>query len=359
MRHVNPLSSIRRALFALAMVMVVGTTGYLIIGFPFIDALYQTVTTVTTVGFREVHPIETVGEKLFTMALVLAGVGTAFYTFGVSLEALVEGHLRTEREKRRMDRTLEKLHGHVIVCGWGRVGRACGEYAARDGTPVVVVDRNPDRLVDLPYLSVAGDVTDDEVLRKAGVLRASSLVAALETDADNVYVTLSGRALRPDLTIIARARTESSEPKLVRAGADHVVNPQRLGGDRMAAFAVQPHIMDFLDVVMHDGSLEIRIEEARVAEGAELAGKTLAEAGVRDRTGAQLLAVRGLDGTFLTNPASQTRLAAGQVLIGMGTAAQVAALRELAVRRPPEDDQEASPRSVAPPSVRPHGQTSA
>lgn len=358
MRRVNPLSRIRRALASLALVVAAGTIGYLIIGFPFIDALYQTVTTVTTVGFREVHPIETVGEKLFTMALVLAGVGTAFYTFGVSLEALVEGHLRTEREKRRMDRTLDKLHDHVIVCGWGRVGRACGEYAAHDGTPVVVVDRNPERLVDLPHLSVAGDVTDDDVLRKAGVLRARALVAALETDADNVYVTLSGRALRPDLVIIARARTESSEPKLVRAGADHVVNPQRLGGDRMAAFATQPHIMDFLDVVMHDGSLEIRIEEAPVAASAELAGLTLAEAEVRDRTGAQLLAVRDLDGSFLTNPPPATRLEPGQVLIGMGTAAQVAALRALAADPAGAEPTSAQPTSTQPMSTQPTEQPS-
>jgi voltage-gated potassium channel len=264
------------------------------------------------------------------MVLVLAGVGTAFYTFGVSLEGLVEGHLRSLRERRRMDRMLENLQGHVIVCGWGRVGRACGSYAARDGTPVVVVDRNPERLVDLPHLAVAGDVTDDEVLKKAGVLRASALVAALETDADNVYVTLSGRALRPDLTIIARARTESSEPKLVRAGADHVVNPQRLGGDRMAAFAVQPHIMDFLDVVMHDGSLEIRIEEAPVARNSPLAGATLADAEVLERTGAQLLALRDADGSFHTNPGPSTCVTAGQVLIAIGTADQVAALRALA-----------------------------
>lgn len=326
----NPLSRIRRAFVGLALVMAIGTIGYLLFGFSFIDALYQTVTTVTTVGFREVHPIESVGEKLFTIVLVLAGVGTAFYTFGVSLEALVEGHLRTERERRRMDRTLEKLEGHVIVCGWGRVGRACAAYASRDGTPVVVIDRNPDRLVDLPHLAVVGDVTDDEVLRKAGVERARALVAALETDADNVYVTLSGRSLRPDLVIIARARTESSEPKLHRAGADHVVNPQRLGGDRMAAFAVQPHIMDFLDVVMHDKSLEIRIEEATVAAGSRLAGATLGEAGVLEKTGAQLLAVRTTDGHFHTNPPPSTCLLAGHVLIAIGTAEQVDALRTLA-----------------------------
>jgi voltage-gated potassium channel len=301
-----------------------------VFGFPLIDAMYQTVTTVTTVGFREVHPIETVPEKLFTMALVLAGVGTAFYTFGVSLEALVEGHLRTERERRRMDRTLAELTGHVIVCGWGRVGRACAAYASRDGSPVVVVDRNPERLEGVPYLTVVGDVTDDEVLEKAGVRRARALVAALETDADNVYVTLSGRAMRPDLVIIARARTESSEPKLVRAGADHVVNPQRLGGDRMAAFAVQPHIMDFLEVVMHDGSLEIRIEEATVAARSPLADATLGEVGLLERTGAQLLAVRDTAGNFHTNPGPSTCLLVGHVLIAMGTAEQVAALRHLA-----------------------------
>jgi voltage-gated potassium channel len=340
---VNPLARIRRAVLALGLVMVAGTAGYMLFRFSFIDALYQTVTTVTTVGFREVHPIESTPEKLFTIVLVLAGVGTAFYTFGVSLEGLVEGHLRNVRERRRMDRTLDKLTGHVIVCGWGRVGRACAGYAAREGSAVVVVDRNPDRLVDLPYLAVVGDVTDDEVLKKAGVLRARALVAALETDADNVYVTLSGRALRPDLVIIARARTESSEPKLMRAGADHVVNPQRLGGDRMAAFAVQPHIMDFLDVVMHDGSLEIRIEEATVSPTSELAGQTLSAADLQERTGAQLLAVRNADGAFNTNPALSTTLAAGQVLIAIGQAAQVDALRKLATAgEQPDRDQAGS-----------------
>jgi voltage-gated potassium channel len=330
MAGVHPLARIRRALFGLTLVMAAGTVGYLLLGFGFINALYQTVTTVTTVGFREVEPIETTPEKLFTIGLVLVGVGTAFYTFGVSLEALVEGHLRELREKRRMDRKLENLTGHVIVCGWGRVGRACGAYAAREGTPVVVVDRNPERLVDLPHFAVTGDVTDDEILMKAGVLRASALVAALETDADNVYVTLSGRALRPDLVIIARARTESSRPKLMRAGADHVVNPQRLGGDRMAAFAVQPHIMDFMEVVMHDGSLEIRMEEAAIDEASPLAGTTVDEAGLLEKTGAQLLAVRLADGTFRTNPPLSTVLEVGQVLIGIGTASQVAALRQLA-----------------------------
>lgn len=324
------MSRIRRAFSALALVMALGTFGYWLYGWSVIDAMYQTVTTVTTVGFREVRPIETVGEKVFTMVLVLAGVGTAFYTFGVSLEALVEGHLRTIREKRRMDRTLANLQGHVIVCGWGRVGRACAAYASRDGTPVVVVDRNPDRLVDLPHLAVVGDVTDDEVLKKAGVLRARALVAALETDADNVYVTLSGRSLRPDLVIIARARTESSEPKLLRAGADHVVNPQQLGGTRMAAFAVQPHIMDFLEVVMHDKSLEIRIEEATVVSNSLLAGATLGEAGVLEKTGAQLLAVRTTDGSFHSNPPPSTCIQAGDVLIAIGTAEQVDSLRRLA-----------------------------
>jgi voltage-gated potassium channel len=214
------------------------------------------------------------------------------------------------------------------------VGRACGAYASRDGTPVVVVDRNAERLVDLPHFAVLGDVTDDEVLRKAGVMRARALVAALETDADNVYVTLSGRAIRPDLTIIARARTESSEPKLMRAGANHVVNPQRLGGDRMAAFAVQPHVMDFLDVVMHDGSLELRIEEAPVKAASEVAAQTLAAAQLLERTGAQLLAIRSTDGAWYSNPGPEFVLEPGSILIAIGTSAQVSAIKALAAGRP-------------------------
>jgi voltage-gated potassium channel len=241
---------LRIALVALVAVLAAGTAGYLLLGFGWLDAAYQTVTTVTTVGFGEVKPLSPVG-KVFTIGLVLAGVGTALYALGVILEAVVEGHLLEHLEGRRMDRAIARMQDHVIICGWGRVGRSCALHLAAAGLELVVVDRDPARLADVPYPHVVGDVSDDEVMRGAGIAHAHALIAALETDADNVYVALSARALRPDLVIIARARSEESTAKLLRAGADRVVNPQLIGGRRMAAFTMQPHVAEFLDVVVH------------------------------------------------------------------------------------------------------------
>ena len=221
------LSRLRLALLALCAVLVVGTIGYVVLGFSVLEALYQTVTTVTTVGFREVRPLTPAGQ-VFTIALILTGVGTALYTLGVLLEALIGGELRKHVGRRRMDKTISRMTGHTIVCGWGRVGLSSAHYLVGTGQHVVVVDRDPPGCRTCEYPTVLGDVTDDQVLAAAGIDRARALIAALDTDADNVYVTLSARALRPDLVIIARARSGSSTSKLLRAGADRVVNPQRI-----------------------------------------------------------------------------------------------------------------------------------
>lgn len=325
----SPVRRIRRALLALVAVIVLGTIGYVALGFTVLEALYQTVTTVTTVGFREVRPLTPAGE-LFTIGLILVGVGTALYTFGVLLEALVEGHLRAHLGRRRMDRAIGRMTGHVIVCGWGRVGAASVAYLDTLGEQVVVVDRAPERLRGLDRPTVLGDVTDDAVLAAAGIERARALIAALDTDADNVYVTLSSRALRPDLVIIARARNESSKSKLLRAGADRVTNPQLIGGRRMAAFALQPHVAEFLDVVMHEDALEYRIEEFPVAQRSPLLGVTLRAADLRATTGALLLALRQPSGRFLANPGTDTVIEADAVLIALGTPEQLNGVRHRA-----------------------------
>ena len=326
---VNYLGRIRAALLGLLAVIIAGTIGYLVLGFSFIDALYQTITTVTTVGFREVRPLGP-GGKIFTILLILAGVGTALYAFSLILETLVEGHLRQHLERRRMEREISRMNGHTIVCGWGRVGRAATAYVIGQGGQVVVVDLDPDRIASIPHPALLGDVTDDDVLRKAGIMRAASLVTAINTDAENVYVTLSARELRPDLVIVARARTDASEEKLLRAGATRVVNPQRIGGQRIAAAALQPNVVEFLDVVMHEGSLEFRLEEITVRARSRLAGRTLAECDVAGATGALVLALRDPDGTFRTNPPGHALVEAGQILIAIGTMEQLAGLRRLA-----------------------------
>lgn len=318
---------LRLGLAALVGVLVVGTGGYMAFGFPLLDAMYQTVTTVTTVGFREVHPLST-GGRVFTMALILGGVGTALYSFTLVLEAVVEGQLQEVLGRRRMDRQIARMEGHVIVCGFGRVGRNLARYVAGAGQDIVVIEQDSVRAAaaEGSVHVVRGDATSDEVLKEAGIERAGVFVTALNTDADNLFVTLTARSLRKDLFIVARARAETSEAKLTQAGADRVVNPQGIGGARMAAFVLQPHVAEFLDVVMHDGSLEFRLEEVALPEGSPLAGKSLREAHIRDLTGALILALRETGGEFTMNPPPETVLCAGQILISIGTETQLKAL---------------------------------
>jgi len=327
----DPFRRVWIGLGALVLVIVAGAGGYMVLGFGPLDAVYQTLSTVTTVGFNSPHSLDANGKAL-TIVLILVGVGTALYTMTVILELLLEGHMRDLVRRRNMDRRIERMSKHVIVCGWGRVGREVAHFLANGGRDVVVIDRDPDRLGDIVHASVCGDVTDDETLRRAGIDRAATLVTALDTDADNLYVTVAGKSMRPDLQVIARARSESSEPKLVRAGADRVVNPQQLGGDRMASFVTQPHVVDFVDVVMHDGTLKFRLGELAVSADSNLANNTLRSAHLRDRTGALVLAIRRPDGSFVTNPSPEANIEAGDVLISVGTADQLDALDTFATQ---------------------------
>jgi len=316
------------ALILLFAVIVVGTIGYVILGFGTVDALYQTVTTVATVGFREVQPLSTAG-KFFTMALILLGAGTALYAFSVLIETLFEGRLLDLLGSRRMERTINTMQQHIIICGWGRVGRAIAGEVAESGRPMVVVDRSEERLGDCPHPFVLGDATQDAVLQAAGIDRAAALVAAVDQDAANSFITLSARAMQPSLFIVTRARSLDSEEKLLRSGADRVVNPQNIGGARMAAFVLRPHVAEFLDVVMHEQNLEFRLEELTVTEDSSIAGATLRDAHIRDRTGALALALRTPDGDFITNPPPDTPIPAGHVLIAIGTGPELRALADL------------------------------
>jgi voltage-gated potassium channel len=316
------------ALTALVAVVVAGTIGYIVLGFDVLDALYQTVTTVTTVGFREVEPLSSAG-KVFTIVLIVFGVGTALYTLSVIIEGLIEGQLPEVFGRRRMERRISGMSDHVVVCGWGRVGKAIARDLTATGGRAVVIDSDASRLEDLPHPSVLGDATDDKVLERAGIHRARAVVAALQTDAGNLFVTLSARALRPELFIVARVRLEENEAKLLRAGADRVVNPQSIGGARMAAFVLQPHVTEFLDVVMHERGIEFRLEEIPVDDGSPIDGASIREAHVRDRTGALVLALRDEDGSFKTNPPPEAVIRAGQVMIAIGTPGDLQKLEHL------------------------------
>jgi voltage-gated potassium channel len=325
---ITTLRRLRLAVTLVIAVFVVGTIGYLSFGLSLVEAMYQTVTTISTVGFREVGEFST-GEQLFTMVIIVTGVGTALYTFTLGVQVVVEGQLGDLVGRRRMDKRIANMRDHVVVCGWGRVGRAVADDLARSGKVVVVVDSDGERLRQLEHPTVIGDATLDATLRAAGIEHASALVAALTGDAENLFVTLSGRSINPGLFIVARAREEESVPKLARAGADRVVNPQELGAARMASFIVRPHIAEFVDVVMHERSLEFRMQEFEVTDDSPLAGKSLRDADLRQRANVLVLALRHVDGTFTTNPDPDTVIEPKQVIIAVGIGDDLSRLEDV------------------------------
>jgi len=309
---------LRVAFAMMGAVTVFGTVGYWLFGLSLLDALYQTVTTITTVGFDELKEFGN-GEKIFTIILIVVGVSTVLYSFTLVVQLVVEGQLKELRGRRRMTRQINKMSGHTIVCGWGRVGAAVAHDLELEGHEVVVIDASADRVADLEFPVIVGDATRDETLRAAGIERASALIAALDGDAANLFVTLSGRDLVPDLFIVARARADESIPKLQHAGANRVVNPQELGAARMASFVSSPNVAEFIDVVMHDRSIEFRMREFSITTSSQIAGKTLRAANLREASGALVLALRAPGDKFITNPTGDHRLEPGHVIVAVGT----------------------------------------
>lgn len=324
----SPWRRIRVALGLFAFVLVAGSIGYMVLGLDPLDAVYQTVITVATVGYREVGDVGD-SYKVFTILLILGGAGTAAYTVGVLIEALLEGRFNDEVRRRRMQRQIDELRGHVIVCGYGRVGSSITKESLRSSRDVVVIDRDVEAAARPSTWSICGEATDDDVLRRAGVGQASTLVLAMDSDADNLFVTLSARSMRPDIFIVARASSAGSVPKLYQAGADRVVNPHEIGGTRMAAVFLQPHVAEFLDVVMHDRELEVRLEEFVVRERSPFSGHSIRDCAVRERTGAIVLAVRKRGLGFMSNPPDETVLEPDDVVIALGTSDELETLHDL------------------------------
>jgi voltage-gated potassium channel len=319
-------SRTRWAITLVLAVGVVGTGGYMLIeGWGFLDALYMMVITVGTVGFMEIHPLSDAG-RLFTVALIMAGVGTLGFAFGTFIDFIVGGQLRSALEGRRMARSIAELTNHHIVAGVGRVGSVVARQLADEGVPFAVVDESADAVAaarEIGWPAVLGDATEEWVLRHAGVERARGLVAALETDAENLFVTVTARSLNPDLFIVARSTHESSEAKLLKGGADRVITPNVIGGRRMAAMIIHPVVSDYLDLVSHGGEMEFKLQEVELHEDSSMVGLTIGDARVRERTGAYILAIRQPDGTVDSNPQPSSKLEPGQRLVALGTEDQV------------------------------------
>jgi voltage-gated potassium channel len=328
MRDLEPL---RRPLLLLAALLVLGTLGYMLIeGFPFLDAAYMTVITISTVGYGEVRPLGP-GGRLFTMALIVVGVGGALFMLTELVRFVYEGQLGHALWRRRMERRVNALRDHFILCGYGRVGRQIADDLTRARSPFVVVDTDPTGLqlaTERGLSVVEGDAGTDEVLRRAGVERARALIAAVAHDADNIYVTLSARALNPRLQIVARANADESIPKLLRAGADRAVSPYEMGGHRMAMLALRPLSVDFIDAAFRGKDSELLLEDVQVRSGSRLVGRPVEAIQSELAPGVSILAIKR-DSTILPRPAAELTLNPGDELVVIGAPAQLQRLERL------------------------------
>ncbi len=313
-----------RLAIALSLTVVAGgTIGYMIIErWSAWDAFYMTMITVTTVGYSEVHDLSRVGQA-FTVLLLLGGVGTALYTVSLLASLVVEGGLQKRWATRRRERMLDDLTNHFIVCGYGRIGSIIVEEFRRQGVPYVVIERDSERVhsvIEAGGMAVEADASNEEVLRRVGIQRARGFIAAVGTDAENVYAVLSARLLRPDLFIVGRAETEDSRRKLLRAGADRVLSPYQIGGQQIAQTALRPAVVDFVQLATSSENLELSMEQVRIRERAPLDGRTLQDAGLRQRYGVVVVGIQRADGRMDFNPAPDTVMRAGDHLVVLGKA---------------------------------------
>ena len=300
-------------------VLTLGTAGYTVLGLSLIDAAYQTVITVSTVGFREVADGDpNTAWKAYTSVLILTGAGSMLYGATSVIESIVEGRLSGQFRRFRMQRTIDDLSGHLVVCGTGRVGRSIEQFVRSVGHEVVVVDRDETRLPD-DVLHVVGDATSDKVLRAAGIDRAATLVTALGTSVDNLYVTLSSRKMNPGLFIVSRADDSEAMTKMLQVGADRALNPYEIAGSRMASLATQPNVADFVDVVVHDGDFEAKLREIRLTEGCDFVSRTIDDLAIRQETGAVVLTVRDSAARFHTDDVTARPFAEGDVIVSIGS----------------------------------------
>lgn len=331
-------SSTRRFLLgilALTLLVIAGTLGFLLIeGLSFVDSLFMTVITISTVGFGEVRPMSPAG-RLFTITLIMGGAGVAAYSLSIAAEFLISGAWRAQWENRRRSRMLAQLEHHFIVCGYGRVGRHVADELSAEGLPFVVIETSAEKAAHIQQsgrLALHGNAANEEVLRAAGIDRAKGLVAAVNSDAENVFITLTARGMRADLRIIARANYEESEPKLIRAGADRVILPYRTSGKRMVTMMIRPEVADFLDEVAHASGLELLIDQIAIAEGSPLIGRSMRDVRtqLQDQSGATLLACRTSGGQINTQLGGTDAVMAGMQIIALGTREQLQSVMGMA-----------------------------
>ncbi len=337
------LGRLRMGFLLLAVILLLGTVGYIVLEqLEPLRAFYSALLVVSTLGFGTFTP-ETAGGIVLTIALIFSGVGTLYYLLGSFSEALIETSLGTQQE-RRMERQVARLRKHYIICGYGRVGQYAARELHNEKCPFVIIDNDPD-VVDLArsdgFAALLGDATDDAVMRQAGIDRAVGLLVTTASDAANVFVTLTARSFNGEIRIVARASSESTESKLLKAGADKVIAPEVVGGQRMAALVLRPETTHLVDELTLSHNTESWIDEVVIGPGSPLCGLTLDATQLHSRTGARVIAIRHEDGTIITNPGGDAQLYPGDVLISVGEHDQLLQLEQLARQdRPAEPAEE-------------------
>jgi len=329
----DPVRHLRFSVLALVSVIALGTLGYAMIeDWQAFDALYMTIITLATVGFKEVHELSPEG-KFFTIVLIISGTGIIAYTLSSLIQFTLEGQLRKILGRKKLESRISKLRNHYIICGYGRIGHLiCREFQSRP-TPFLVVEKNPhqvERLEREGHMYVEGDATDDETLQAAGIEHAKGLITAVTSDTDNVYITLTARGLNPKLFILARAGEEGAEKKLMRAGASKVISPYTIGANRMAQAILRPSVVDFIELATASEHLELQIEEICIAADSELAGKTLVDSGIRQRMGIIIVGIKASDGKMTFNPPSDKTIEPDSVLIILGERPAISQLEKIA-----------------------------
>lgn len=310
------------AVFSLFLILVFGSTGYMLLeGTNLTDAIFMTVISITTVGFKEVVPLSQAG-KIFTIFLIFGGVGFFLYVVSLITEAMIEGGLHTFLRRRRMEKQLDFLKDHYIVCGFGRIGKVISKILHESNKDFVIIENNPDEIdaiKDLGYPVLEGDSTNDDILNQAHVIDAKALIAVTSSDADNVYIILSARGLKSDIFILARSSgKKGAETKLLRAGANKVFSPYEIGARRMAQSLVRPTVIDFIDLTVHEGELGLRLEELQVSDSATFANKTLMDSGIRSEHDLIVVAIKRQKGEMLFNPSHKTEILPGDILVVLG-----------------------------------------
>jgi voltage-gated potassium channel len=310
-----------RGLFMLCLVLLAGTMGYMLLEkWQFLDALYMTVITITTVGYGEVREVSEPG-RVYTVFLIFMGMGIMAYTVGMVAQAMVEFQLLSLLGRKKLGLKVKSIKDHYIICGYGRIGRIITRELKAGNIPLLVIEEKPELKNELedegiPY--IIGDATSEDLLMEAGIERARGLVAVVLSDADNLFITMTARGLKPNIHIVARADEEKTRKKLLRAGADRVVMPYLIGGQKMAHTIIKPAVTDFLELTVHGEGIELKMEELPVEEGSRLVGVNLIDSGIRQEMNIIIVAISKKDGEMTFNPSSHTRIEAGDTLIALG-----------------------------------------